>query len=76
VTYRVYGIQNRERKSDIGLSDDVDRRINQHNLGVSRWTSAKRPWILKWQSEEMNLSDARKLELCSRDKKEAMDFAE
>jgi putative endonuclease len=63
MAYRVYVIQNREGKFYIGLSVDVDRRIDQHNIGDSRWTRGKGPWILMWQSEEMNLSDARKLEL-------------
>ena len=63
MTYRVYVIQNREGKFYVGLSDDVDRRIDQHNGGVSKWTRAKGPWTLTWQSEEMNPSDARKLEL-------------
>ncbi len=61
--YRVDVIQNREGKFYIGLSDNVGRRINQHNTGDSRWTRGKGPWTLIWQSEEMNLSDARKLEL-------------
>jgi len=46
-TCRVYVLQNRSSKFYIGLSDDVARRIEQHNVGVSRWT----------------LSEARKLEL-------------
>ena len=33
VSYRVYVIQNREGRFYIGLSDDVGRRINQHNAG-------------------------------------------
>src|SRR5437870_3439545 len=57
------GKQNREGKYYIGLSDDVSRRISQHNFGDSRWTRGKGPWILIWQSGEMNLSDARKLGL-------------
>ena len=63
VPYRVYVIQNPEGKFYVGLSDDVGRRIGQHNVGDSEWTRGKGPWILIWQSEEMNLSDARKLEL-------------
>ncbi len=63
MVYRVYVIQSREGRFYIGLSDDVDRRIDQHNIGHSRWTRGKGPWVLMWQSEEMNLSDARKLEL-------------
>ena len=63
MAYRVYVIRNREGKFYIGLSDNVDRRINQHNVGDSKWTRGKGPWKLLWQSEQMNLSDARKLEL-------------
>ena len=63
VTYRVYVIRNRVGKFYIGLSDDIGRRINQHNVGHSKWTRGKGPWTLIWQSEEMNLSSARKLEL-------------
>jgi putative endonuclease len=63
VTYRVYVIQNREGKFYIGLSDHVDRRVQQHNIGVSKWTRGKGPWTLIWQSKMMSLSKARKLEL-------------
>jgi putative endonuclease len=63
VVYRVYVIQNPEGKFYIGLSDDVVRRIDQHNVGISTWTRKKGPWTLIWQSAEMTLSDARKLEL-------------
>jgi putative endonuclease len=61
--YRVYALQNRERNFYIGLSDDVARRIDQHNLGLSKWTRGKGPWKLVWEGESMNLSKARKLEL-------------
>ena len=63
MAYRVYVIRNRDGKFYIGLSDEVERRINQHNVGQSTWTRGKGPWNLIWQSEEMNLSAARKLEL-------------
>jgi hypothetical protein len=38
VPYRVYVTQNGDARFYIGLSDDVVRRINQHNVGISRWT--------------------------------------
>src|SRR5260370_1093673 len=41
-TYRVYVLQNREGKFYVGLSDDVARRIEQHNSGSSRWTKIGR----------------------------------
>jgi len=62
VVYRVYIILNREGKFYIGLSDDVDRRITQHTAGVSKWTRGKGPWKLMWQSDDLSLSEARKLE--------------
>ena len=62
MAYRVYVIQNREGKFYIGLSGDVDRRITQHNTGVSKWTRGKGPWTLIWQSDDLSLSEARKLE--------------
>jgi putative endonuclease len=60
--YRVYVLQNREERFYVGLSEDVGKRVGQHNLGDSKWTRGRGPWILIWQSEEMNLSEARKLE--------------
>jgi putative endonuclease len=60
--YRVYVLQNREGKFYIGLSDDIARRISQHNSGGSRWTKGKGPWFLRWQSSELTLADARRLE--------------
>jgi putative endonuclease len=61
--YRVYVFQNGEGKFYIGLANDVGRRSHQHNLGVSKWTRGKGPWQLVWQSQRMNLSEARRLEL-------------
>ena len=61
-SHRVYVIQNAEGRFYIGLSEDVERRLQQHNDGGSRWTKGKGPWRLLWASEAMSLSDARKLE--------------
>jgi len=71
--YRVYVIQNRAEKVYTGLSD-VERRITQHNIGMSKWGHGKGPWKLVWQSADKNLSDARKLELLLKRQREAMDF--
>ena len=62
VIFRVYVIQNTEGRFYIGLSEDVNLRLAQHNDGVSKWTCGKGPWSLLWTSEAMSLSDARKLE--------------
>jgi putative endonuclease len=60
--YRVYILQNREGRFYVGLSDDVPRRMREHNKGRSQWTKGRGPWNLVWQSEELTLTDARKLE--------------
>src|SRR5262249_15178766 len=60
--YRVYVIKNPEGKLYIGLSEDMVARLSEHNAGVSKWTRHRGPWIFAWQSELMNLSEARKLE--------------
>ena len=62
MVYRVYVIQNREGKFYIGVSNDVGRRVEQHNSGQSRWTKGHGPWTIVWQSGELPLSEARKLE--------------
>ncbi len=51
--YRVYVIQNRDGKFYIGLSDDVGRRVEQHNTRQSRWTRGRGPWTIAWQSDEV-----------------------
>ena len=61
--YRVYVLKNSVGKLYIGISEDVCLRIQQHNLGKSRWTKGRGPWAIVWQSQEMDLSEARKLEL-------------
>jgi len=60
--YRVYILENREGKLYTGLSDDVARRVEQHNTGQSRWTKGPGPWTIVRQSDELTLSEARKLE--------------
>ena len=60
--YRVYLLINNEGLHYIGLSRDVETRLQQHNQGLSRWTKSRGPWILSWTSRPLDLSQARKLE--------------
>jgi hypothetical protein len=41
--YFVYILQNPEGRYYIGLSDNLVRRLEQHNLGVSKWTRGRGP---------------------------------
>ena len=60
--YRVYVVQNSAGKFHIGLSEDVEIRLSQHNCGESKWTKLKGPWRLAWNGDQMPLSEARRLE--------------
>ena len=62
MTYRVYVLRNPEGRNYIGVTEDVPRRVRQHNAGVSNWTKSRGPWELCWQSCESSLSAARALE--------------
>jgi len=61
-SYQVYVLENPTGKRYIGLSEDVDTRLRQHNNGESKWTAKHRPWQLIWTSAKKSLSEARKLE--------------
>jgi putative endonuclease len=60
--YRVYLLKNPTGLRYIGISEDVTRRLDDHNAGKSRWTKSRRPWTLIWQSRFLSLTKARKLE--------------
>ena len=49
-------------KHYIGVTEDVARRLEQHNNGLSKWTKGKGPWELLWQCRFHTLSEARKFE--------------
>jgi putative endonuclease len=60
--YRVYVLENHAGCHYIGLTENVTRRLQQHNAGVSRWPRGKGPWMQVWVSEPMSLGDARRVE--------------
>ena len=60
--YQVYVLQNPARRFYIGLSEDVHLRLEQHNLGVSKWTRGRGPRTLAWTSPVTTLGEAKKLE--------------
>jgi putative endonuclease len=61
-SYQVYVLINPTGRRYVGLSEDVARRLEQHNAGGSKWTAKYRPWRLLWTSERLSLGDARRLE--------------
>jgi putative endonuclease len=46
----------------VGTSDDVARRLREHNQGLSRSTKPWRPWQLVYQERHGDVSSARRRE--------------
>ena len=46
----------------IGCTNDLGRRITEHNSGLSKYTSKKMPWAIKYVESVENLKEARKRE--------------
>lgn len=60
--YYVYIIKSqRDYSHYVGCTDDIKRRLNEHNGGGVRFTSNKTPYLLVWYC-------------VFRDKKKALDF--
>jgi predicted GIY-YIG superfamily endonuclease len=60
--YSAHVIKNPIGRFYIGLTDNVLRRVEDHNSGVSTWTRGKGPWSLVFERNCMTLSQARRLE--------------
>ena len=46
----------------VGMSEDPEKRLVEHNQGKSKFTSAYGPWNLIYKEFAGNVSNARKLE--------------
>lgn len=49
-------------KTYVGITDDIDRRIKDHNEGKSKFTSTFGPWKLMYSEEIESYNKARKRE--------------
>jgi putative endonuclease len=46
----------------IGITEDVQKRLKDHNDGISRWTRGRGPWELVWEQKCSDRGAARELE--------------
>jgi putative endonuclease len=61
--YFVYFLQStRDASYYTGVSDNVERRLIQHNKGESKSTASKRPWTLKRVEAFTDINSAYKRE--------------
>jgi len=47
----------------VGACTDLERRLYEHNIGHSKFTSTGLPWVLKYTDEYPTLTEAKKREL-------------
>jgi putative endonuclease len=53
----------------VGACTNLERRLYEHNIGHSKYTSTGMPWELKYTEEFEDLLNARKRELAIKKKK-------
>ena len=46
----------------VGFTNDLDRRLNEHNSGKSKFTSKYKPWQIIYSEETTSQKEALKLE--------------
>ena len=60
-TYIIYS--SKLNKYYIGACIDIDRRLHEHNIGHSKFTSTGIPWELKFKKQFSTLLEAKQFEL-------------
>jgi putative endonuclease len=61
--FYVYVLQSTKDKSNYyGQTDNLVRRVKEHNLGLNQSTKSKRPWKLIYYEACINQSDAKRRE--------------
>ncbi len=61
--YTLYILRSlKDRKLYIGITNNYKRRFNQHNLGQSKSTKARRPFLLAYEEHFDTKSEAMKRE--------------
>lgn len=61
--YYLYILRSQKNnKYYVGCTDNIERRLKEHNKGLSTYTKNQRPWELKYKEEYSSLSEARRRE--------------
>ncbi len=63
MSYYVYVIKSiKDNIRYVGSTENIERRLKEHNLGKQRYTKGHRPWRLVYQEEFSSRSEAMKQE--------------
>ncbi len=63
MAYIVYAIKSLiDKRIYVGMTMNIERRLDEHNKGRTRSTKGYKPWILIFSEEVETRNDARKLE--------------
>ena len=63
MAYTVYAIKSLiDSRIYVGLTENIERRLEEHNKGKTRSTKGYRPWVLIFKEEVKTRISARKLE--------------
>ena len=60
--FTVYILRNPSGRLYVGQTDDLPRRLAQHNSGEARWTRNRGPWQLVFQETYSTRSEAMRRE--------------
>ena len=61
--FTVYAIQSQvDQRIYVGFTQDMDRRLTEHNSGKTKSTKGYRPWILIYTDQKDSRTEARKRE--------------
>ncbi|MES2850621.1 MAG: GIY-YIG nuclease family protein [Bacteroidota bacterium] len=60
-TYIIYS--SKHNKYYVGACTDLERRLYEHNIGHSKFTSLGVPWVLKYKKEFATLLEAKQFEM-------------
>jgi putative endonuclease len=61
--YIVYILKSKIKETTyVGFTNNIERRLIEHNSGKSKFTSIYRPWEIVYKEEHTSLEEARKRE--------------
>ena len=63
MSYYIYVLESVSHKTRyVGSTDDIGKRLKEHNSGKCRYTSGRKPWVLLHKEELATRTDAIKRE--------------